>query len=100
MYTVGQTFDYDKSYYSTNIYWAGWKRFKDVKILFFPSRNLHSGGDGYTWHLVDVLEEVKCAMGMRGGQDFFPAVATGEAFMDITFKPSLEECKEGEESIP
>ena len=30
----------------------------------------------------------------------FPAVATGEAFMDITFKPSLEECKEGEESIP
>lgn len=52
-----------------------------------------------TWQKVP-QGEVKHAMVIRGGQDVFLAVTTGDIFMDMILKNSLEGSKEGEESIP
>lgn len=77
------------------------KAIQDVKILFLPSRNLYKKSDGCTYHLVGgVLRELKHAVGIRRGQGIFLAVITGDIFMAMIFKISLEGCKEGKENIP
>lgn len=65
--------------------------------MFLPSRE---GGDRCIYHLVGgILGEVKHAVGIRGGPEFFLAMTIGEVFVDMTFKVSLDGCKEGEERI-
>lgn len=69
--------------------------------MFLPSRHFYRGGDVLSQHSEGgVLGKVKHAMVIRGGQDFFLAVTTGEVFVNMIIKISLEGCKEGEKSIP